>query len=205
MALGAKRIDQLTAVTAANVSPTADLVEIHSNAATASRKIAIGSAIDAGAGGWVRWTDYVPSSITNTTTDGTTGNATHIGTMFDGLDYQIEEAGGTPGFDVEFVFSGVTAYPKFVVCRWLYSGSSTHYCTWDIWNYTTSAWDQLREFADSISYWSSMTQYIPLSVHDDYVSGGAAKVRVYHHTQGNPVHYLQVDYVGLTHCLQGVI
>ena len=201
----ALRIDQLAVIAKAAIDPTVDLAEVHDNSATSSRKINLQDLVDPGAGGAVRWADFVPTSITNTTSDGTTGNVSTVGTMFDGNYYQIEEAGGTPGYDIEFVFSGVTAYPKFVVTRWLYSGSATHDCTWDIWNYTTSAWDELRAYTHSKTYYHSMTQYIPLSVHDDYVSAGAAKVRVYHHTVGNPGHYLQVDYVGLTHCLQGVI
>ena len=80
--------------------------------------------------------DYVPSSITvNTGTP--TGSVTDVQTMFDGNTLDIAEVTGTPGFDVEFSFTGLADFPDFVVARWQYDGSSTHFCTIDIWNYTT--------------------------------------------------------------------
>jgi len=154
--------------------------------------------------GSLKWTDFVPSSITVNASDGTTGSVTDVQTMFDGNVYVIDELAATPGYDVEFVFSNVDKCPTFVVTRWLYDGSATHDVTWDIWNYNSSAWDTLRVFNDS-DYFASMTMYIPQASGGDYVSGGAAKVRVYHRSAGNASHDLTIDYVGLTHGLQGVI
>jgi hypothetical protein len=155
--------------------------------------------------GCLKWTDFVPSSITINASDGTTGSVSDVQTMFDGNVYQIEELAATPGYDVEFIFSNVDKYPTMAVTRWLYSGSATHDVTWDIWNYNTTAWDTLRAFQDSRNYEASMTMYIPQANKSDYVSGGAAKVRVYHRSAGNASHNIQIDYVGLTHGLQGVI
>jgi hypothetical protein len=155
--------------------------------------------------GNLKWTDFVPSSITVNASDGTTGTVSDVQTMFDGNVYQIEELSATPGFDVEFIFSSVDKYPTIVVTRWLYSGSATHDVTWDIWNYNSSAWDTLRSFQDSRTFEASMTMYIPRNSNGNYVSSGAAKVRVYHRSAGNAAHNIKVDYVGLTHSLQGVI
>jgi hypothetical protein len=155
--------------------------------------------------GNLKWTDFTPSSITVNASDGTTGNVSDTQTMFDGNVFQIEELAATPGYDVEFEFSNVDKYPTMVVTRWLYSGSSTHDVTWDIWNYSTSAWDTLRSFQDSRTYEASMTMYIPRNSNGNYVSLNNAKVRVYHRSGGVAVHYIQIDYVGLTHSLQGVL
>jgi hypothetical protein len=155
--------------------------------------------------GNLKWTDFVPSSITVNASDGTTGSVSDVQTMFDGNVFQIEELAATPGYDVEFVFSNVDKYPTMAVTRWLYSGSATHDITWDIWNYNTSAWDTLRAFQDSRTFEASMTMYIPRNSNGNYVSSGAAKVRVYHRSAGNAAHNIKVDYVGLTHSLQGVI
>ena len=153
----------------------------------------------------LKWKDFAPTSITVNASDGApTGTVADVQVMFDGNEYIIPEDNATPGFDIEFVFSGIDRNPTFVVCRWKYDGSVTHYVTWDLWNYNTSAWDQLRVFGDS-DYYQSMTMYIPQNVADDYVSAGALKVRAYHHTGGNTAHDLYVDYVGITHSLQGVI
>jgi len=155
--------------------------------------------------GSLKWTDFVPSSITENTLDSSSGSVSDVQAMFDGNVYQIEETTGAPGYDVEFIFSNVDKYPTFVVTRWIYDGLSTHYVTWDIWNYNSSAWDTLRVFKDSDDFHDSMTMYIPRNSNGNYVSGGAAKIRVYHQTAGNASHNIQIDYVGLTHSLQGVI
>ena len=90
--------------------------------------------------------------------------------------------------------------------RWIYNGSATHFCTWDIYNYTTAAWDQVRMFKDSGGYNDSVTMYVPIAHNSDYVDGsGNAKVRSYHHTAGDVTHNVGIDYVGLTHSLQGII
>jgi hypothetical protein len=146
--------------------------------------------------GNLKWTDFVPSSITVNASNGTVGTVSDVQTMFDGNVYQIKELSATPGFDVEFVFSSVDKYPTIV---------ATHDVTWDIWNYNASAWDTLRSFQDSRTFEASMTMYIPRNSNGNYVSSGAAKVRVYHRSPGNAAHNINVDYVGLTHSLQGVI
>lgn len=194
----ALRIDQLTAITASNVSATTDLIELHDTSAGGSRKISLADAIAAGA------SDYVPSSFVDTTSDGTTGNVTTVQTMYDGNFLQVEEAAGIPGFETEFVFSGIVKHPKFIVARWLYDGAATHFCTIDIYNYTTVAWDEIRVFKDSGDYYASMTQYMPIAISDNYISSGAARVRFIHHTTGNTQHFLRVDYVGLTDALVAV-
>jgi hypothetical protein len=154
----------------------------------------------------LKYKDATPSSITLNTGTHISGTVADTQTMFDGNVYHVDEVTGVPGFDIEFNFTGVDRVPTFIVARWIYDGSSTHFCTWDIYNYTTSTWDQVRMFKTSEAYFASMTMYIPRASNGDYVDGGGnAKLRVYHHTSGNASHDMQIDYVGLTHSLQGVI
>jgi len=151
------------------------------------------------------WKDFTPTSIVVNTSDGTTGDVTDVQTMFDGNVYQVEEAGGTPGYDFEFIFSGIDRYPTLVVARWLYVGvGNTHDVTIGIWNYGSSAWDELRVFNNN-AYHGSITMYLPQNISNDYVSGGAAKIRFYHQDGGATAHYIAVDYVGLTNSLQGEV
>jgi hypothetical protein len=156
--------------------------------------------------GCLKHTDFTPSSITLNTGTYVSGSVSDVQTMFDGNTYHVDEVTGAPGFDIEFNFTGIDRNPRYVVSRWIYDGSSTHYVTIDIYNYTSTSWDQIRMFKTSEAYYSSLTMYLPTNVNGDYVDGsGNAKIRFYHHTSGNASHDILIDYVGLTHSLQGVI
>ena len=156
--------------------------------------------------GSLKWRDFTLSSITLNAGTLNGGDETDVQAMFDGNVYDVQEVAATPGWDIEFNFTGVDRYPNFLVARWIYNGSATHFCTWDLYNYTTASWDQIRMFNDSGGYYASMTMYVPIANNNDYVDGsGNAKVRTYHHTAGNVAHNVAIDYVGLTHSLQGII
>jgi hypothetical protein len=126
--------------------------------------------------------------------------------MYDGNTLDIGEVTGVPGYDIDFNFTGIDRNPNYIVCRWQYDGSSTHFVTIDMYNYTTTAWDQVRVFRDSALYFDSLTMYIPVNVSGDHVDGsGNAIIRFYHQSSGNASHDIHIDYVGFTHSLQGVI
>lgn len=148
------------------------------------------------------WRDHEPSTMTVNTGTLVSGTVADVQKMFDGNEIEVDEVVGAPGFDVQFDFTDVsqTEPPNFVVCRWKYDGSATHFCTVDIYNYTTTSWDQLRYFTNTDTYYASMTMYIPNANRGDYVdSSGNAQIRFYHHTAGNASHDFHVEYVGLTH------
>lgn len=149
--------------------------------------------------------DAVPSSLTLNTGTLISGTVSDVQAMYDGNTYHVDEVTGVPGYDIEFNFTGLTKLPTFIVVRWIYDGSSTHYCTWDIWNYDTSAWDQLRMYKTSEAYYDSMTMYIPQANSSDYISSGNAIIRTYHHTSGNASHDIEIDYVGMSHFLQNTL
>jgi hypothetical protein len=156
--------------------------------------------------GCLKHTDFTPASYTLNTGTLVAGDVTDVHKMFDGNTLDIGEVTGAPGYDIEFNFTNVDRNPRYVVCRWQYDGSATHFVTIDIYNYTTAAWDQIRVFKDSALYFDSLTMYLPINLNGDYVDGsGNAKLRFYHHTSGNASHDIHIDYVGLTHSLQGVI
>jgi len=155
--------------------------------------------------GNLKWTDFTPSSITLNAGSNTGGTPSDVQSMFSGGTYDIDEVAATPGYDVEFVFSGVDKFPTVVVAKWAYTGSATHFVTVDIWNYNSEDWDTVEQFNNGGGFFEGLSAYIPQANRDDYVSGGAAKVRFFHRSAGNPAHDISIDYVGLTHSLQGVI
>jgi hypothetical protein len=120
-------------------------------------------------------TDYLPSSYTLNTGTLSAGTITDVQKMYDGNTLDIAEVTGVPGFDIEFNFTNIKRLPEFVVARWQYDGSATHFVTIDLYNYT------------------------PKANQGDYVdASGNAIVRFYHHTSGNASHDIHIDYVGLT-------
>ena len=144
--------------------------------------------------------DYTPASITLNAGTLTGGTVADVQEMFGGTTYDLDEVAATPGFDVEFVFTGVTKNVRLVICRYLYNGSATHYVGIDLWNYDSTAWDQHNIFKDTGGYYACSTKAIPLNIAANYRdAGGNAIVRMYHYTAGNNSHDIKIDYVGLTH------
>jgi hypothetical protein len=148
------------------------------------------------------WRDHEPSSITINTGTLASGTVADVQTMYDGNLLEVDEVTGVPGFDIEFNFTNIhlTQYFNFIVARWRYDGGAAHFVTIDIYNYNTTAWDQVRMFTNSDNFFASMTMYMPVGNQPDYVdASGNAKVRFYHNTTGNASHDIHIDYVGLTH------
>ena len=142
--------------------------------------------------------DYAPTSVTKTTGGTVTGTVANAQVMFDGTEYEVAEVTGVPGFDIRFGFTGIADIPSLVVARYQYDGSATHFVGLQLYNYATTAWDDIRTFSDSAAFHSSLTAYIPEDIKANYVdASGNAQVRFYHHTTGNASHDMHIDYVGL--------
>ena len=139
---------------------------------------------------------YTPASVNKAAGGTATGTVAGVTSMLDGSTYDVVEANGTtPGWDLEFTFSGITRTVTDVVVRLYYVGLTTHYCAVDLWNYTgTPAYDRVHYFTTTDTY---IVIKLPMPDFTDYVSGGAAKVRLVHYSTGNPAHTVYVDYVGL--------
>ena len=141
----------------------------------------------------VTW--YTPASVTKVEGGAVTGTVAGVQTMLDGSLYEVVEAAGTPGFDLEFAFSGITKTPTEIVVRVLYEGISTHGVAVELWDYTgTPAYDRVHQFTAMLDY---QVIYIPLPSWSNYLSGGAAKLRIVHFSAGNPAHDVHIDYVAI--------
>lgn len=150
------------------------------------------------------FTDYVATSFFTSNTV-SSGDISSLKKMYDNNNLTLVEAAATPGFNIEFNITGVSGHPRFIISRWRYDGSATHFVTIDIYNWVTSNWDQVRVFTNSNNYYSSMTMYTPINNNGDYVSNGLVRIRYYHHTSGNPAHDLHIDYIGVTSVVKYVV
>jgi len=139
-------------------------------------------------------TRNAPTSITVNSSDGETGTVADVATFGDGNFYQVEEASAAASFDFEFNFTGITSISR-IGLEFYYAGSAGHHVDFEIWNYTTSAWIHLFDLPDGLGF---NYRFIDLPVDDaDYISAGAAKLRIDHSSGGISSHYIQVRYVAI--------
>ena len=138
--------------------------------------------------------EYVVASGV-TLNNGTTaaGVLSDLQTLLDGNTYHIVEAAGIPGIDLEISFTGVKSISAIIVSAY-YVGSATHAVRIQLYNYSTTMWDTMHTLMDGLDY----EQHFKTIADDtNYISGGAAIVRLYHTETGNASHDLYIDYVGL--------
>ncbi len=120
-----------------------------------------------------------------------------VQTFADGNWAQIEEVAATPGFDIEFGFTGVKKFHGIYV-RISYEGSSSHYATVELYNYTRSIYDTLWERLGTVSDWQSIHIPIPISS-DNYTSDGVVTIKINHPANGNAAHNVYIDYIALVY------
>lgn len=145
-------------------------------------------------GGVSEGTWNTPASITVNTGGTPVGSVSDVQTLLDGNVYQLPEVASTPGFDVEFNFTGLN-YFRSIATRIWYNGSSTHDVTFDVYNYNTASWDQFYLVLSGTNY---NYRYIEIPDGTNYVDGsGNAKVRLYHNSAGNASHDIYIDYIAL--------
>lgn len=139
---------------------------------------------------------YTAASVTKNTGGTATGTVTNTTSMLDGTVYNVVETTGTPGFDIEFAWSGIVRTPTHLVLRVYYNGSATHNVTVDLYRYSgTPGWDKISTVLSALDY---VTLVIALPTMTNYLSAGAAKVRLYHNSAGNASHDISIDYICLT-------
>lgn len=114
-------------------------------------------------------------------------------TMLDGNEYDLAEATDTPGQRLTLTFTGVSEIYGLVI-RAYYSGTSTHHCELQLWNYTTSTWDVFLTYESGSGY---NVRYVRVPDDANYISGGTAQVRWEHPDSGNASHDAFIDFVGL--------
>ena len=136
---------------------------------------------------------YVPDSTNVVTSDGYTGDNTDV-IALDGAYMQIEEATGTPGFEVRFTFTDVISFNNVFMYVY-YHGGSGHTVGVELFNNDTLAWDIISTFTDE-STWTIID--IPMALVADYINvSDEVVLRLYHYDSGITSHYLQIDYVAL--------
>jgi hypothetical protein len=138
---------------------------------------------------------YTPTSLvvtTGTLAAGTYADLAAVG----GTTVNVAEVTGAPGFDVEVRFSGITTGPTRLQVKAYYVGSAAHVVTLDIWNYSTSAWDFYETVVTgtAFNHWT-----FTLVGASQYTSGGAAKFRFYHSSNGTGTHDLYIDYAAFVY------
>lgn len=136
---------------------------------------------------------YTPDSITLNTGTNTGGNVASVQTLSDGNTYDVDEVTGVPGFDIEFDFSGVESFSRIWIHE-LYNGGAGHTVQIRLWNYDTPGWDVITTFTDQ-----SGLKFIDFVVSDtNRIDGsGNARLSLYHVTNGNASHDIQIDYVAV--------
>lgn len=138
---------------------------------------------------------YTPASVTvNAGTPAGGVNVSQTQTPFDGNEYQVTEAAATPGFDIEIAFSGVSSF-DMIVARICYDGAATHWVGLEVYDYNGTAWVPVGLVLHSSTYFQYYTFKIPPSA--NYMSAGAAKIRLNHYSAGNPAHDVHIDYAAL--------
>jgi hypothetical protein len=149
------------------------------------------------------WTDVTPSSAT-LVAGSTASVVAAVQAMWEGTWYTIDEVAANPGFSVIFDFTGITRLPKCIVSRYKYTENSSHQVHVQLWNYTEATWNLIHSFAGTPGFLSIM-KYIPDANAENYVSGGAARVRFIHDEMGNASHVIDIDYVALVSVLMPTI
>ena len=111
---------------------------------------------------------------------------------FGGTNVDIgEESASTPGFLVEFVFSGLETVRGFQY-RVQYVGSAPHTVELEVYNYIATDWDFVRRIYNRTSMETGSIRVDPRA----YWSAGAALLRFNHTSQGVGTHYLLIDFIG---------
>jgi len=136
-----------------------------------------------------------PASITVNTGGTPVGTVTNVQTLNDGNVYQVPEVTGTPGFDIDFNFTGVSRINGFVSMT-RYDGSASHDVEQTLYNYDTTADDSFLVIHDTGASYQYRTVLIPDDT--DYIDGsGNAVASLIHTNSGNASHDVYIDYIAL--------
>lgn len=139
---------------------------------------------------------HVPTSVTTNTGTYTGGNVASVGTPLNGDTYDVDEVVGTPGFDIQFDFSGGIHRIDGIWLRTNYNGSAAHIVDLYLYNYDTTAYVLVGRIPGYSNEW--WFTEIPFVNNANYISSGAASLKIYHTSAGNASHDISIDYVAIT-------
>ena len=145
-------------------------------------------------------TTYTASTLTLTNGVYVSGSVTDVQVLNDGNSYQITDGTGTgPAWIITCTFTGVTSFNR-VVANIDYTVSSGHIIYFQIYNNTTSTWDNIGSYSGASGY----SQYaLEVLGYSSYVSAGTVQARLYHSNSGNAGHATKLDYFALEQSAQG--
>lgn len=140
-------------------------------------------------------------SLTETVSQGITGNVAGTQTINDGNELDIAEVSGgpNPNFVIDFDFSGIVSghEPNLIELHYAYSGS--HTISIQMWNYTgTPQWDVIDN--TTITNTGGVLTFESIVITGtitDYVSGGAVQVRFSHDQNGVVTDVFTIDYLAI--------
>jgi hypothetical protein len=139
-------------------------------------------------------TTYTANSINVVTSDGVTGTVSDVQTLADGNVLQIEEVGGSLGYEARFIFTAVTAFNNLFLYLY-YHGGSNHTINVQIYNPTSTLWETVSTYTDQSGFTIIETSLVETA---KYISGtNEVQVRIYHVSNGDATHYVEVDYIAL--------
>jgi len=140
--------------------------------------------------------DFIsPTSLTVQAGGTPIGSVSDIQNFLDGNVFNLPEAAGTPGFELDVDFTNVAAvYSVFSMIR--YNGSTMHQVSFRIHNFNTEIDDEFHVINTTGAIFQCRTIYIPDDT--DYIDGSNnCQVIIFHNSAGNASHDLFVDYVSV--------
>lgn len=107
----------------------------------------------------------------------------------------IDEVGGIPGYDIQFVFGDYDAVPTTALkvnLKGYYDGNAGHTVILQQYNFNTTTWTSVpgAVFPDEVS-----EQWYIFTLIDDpnYIQASQVELRVVHTVGGNPLHQFHID------------
>lgn len=143
---------------------------------------------------------YTAATLSLTNGVYVSGSVTDTRVLNDGNAYQITDGTTTgPAWIITCTFTGVTSFNR-VVSNINYTASSGHTIYFQVYNNTTSAWDNIGSYSGASGY----TQYaLEVLGYASYISSGTVQARLYHSNTGNAGHTTLLDYFALEQSNQG--
>ena len=143
---------------------------------------------------------YTASSLSLTNGVYVSGSVTDTQVLNDGNAYQITDGTATgPAWIITATFTGVSSFNR-VVTNIDYTASSGHTIYFQVYNNSTSNWDNIGSYSGASGY----SQYaLEVLGYSSYISGGTVLARLYHSNTGNAGHSTKLDYFALEQSNQG--
>jgi len=138
----------------------------------------------------------VPDSVTVVAGGTPVGTVVDMRTPMDGNTYDLPEATGTPGFDLEIDFVNVVDIYGIVMRSYYAPQNSVHYAQLLVHNYSGGESDDTIVHMEAAAGYNYRTIMIPDAT--NFIDGsGNAQLTLYHPQAGNASHDMYVDYIAL--------